>query len=172
MTTTQRKRLAMTTVSLTVNGHLQSHEVESRTLLVEFLRDHCRLTGTHVGCDTSQCGCCTVIVNGDSIKACTVLAVQLEGAHVTTVEGLAHGDFEGGLHPVQKAFTQCHALQCGFCTPGMIMSSVDLIAKNPNPSKEEIAQGLEGNLCRCTGYINIVEAVHEAAQAMRSGSGA
>lgn len=156
----------MTTASITVNGQLQTHEVESRTLLVEFLRDHCQLIGTHVGCDTSQCGCCTVIVNGDSIKACTVLAVQLEGAHVTTIEGLSKGD----LHPVQKAFTQCHALQCGFCTPGMIMSSVDLIAKNPNPSKDEIALGLEGNFCRCTGYVNIVEAVHEAAQAMRVGS--
>ena len=155
----------MTTASLTVNGQLHTHEVEPRTLLVEFLRDHCQLTGTHVGCDTSQCGCCTVIVNGDAIKACTVLAVQLEGAHVTTIEALS----QGHLHPVQQAFTQCHALQCGFCTPGMIMSSVDLIAKNPNPTKEEIAQGLEGNFCRCTGYINIVEAVHEAAQAMRVG---
>ena len=155
----------MTTASLTVNGQLHTHEVEPRTLLVEFLRDHCQLTGTHVGCDTSQCGCCTVIVNGDAIKACTVLAVQLEGAHVTTIEGLS----QGHLHPVQQALTQCHALQCGFCTPVMIMSSVDLIAKNPNPTKEEIAQGLEGNFCRCTGYINIVEAVHEAAQAMRVG---
>jgi carbon-monoxide dehydrogenase small subunit len=155
----------MTTASLTVNGQLHTHEVEPRTLLVDFLRDHCQLTGTHVGCDTSQCGCCTVIVNGDAIKACTVLAVQLEGAQVTTIEGLA----QGHLHPVQQAFTQCHALQCGFCTPGMIMSSVDLIAKNPNPTKEEIAQGLEGNFCRCTGYINIVEAVHEAAQVMRVG---
>ncbi len=155
----------MTTASLTVNGQLHTHEVEPRTLLVDFLRDHCQLTGTHVGCDTSQCGCCTVIVNGDAIKACTVLAVQLEGAQVTTIEGLA----QGHLHPVQQAFTHCHALQCGFCTPGMIMSSVDLIAKNPNPTKEEIAQGLEGNFCRCTGYINIVEAVHEAAQVMRVG---
>jgi carbon-monoxide dehydrogenase small subunit len=155
----------MTTASLTVNGQLHTHEVEPRTLLVDFLRDHCQLTGTHVGCDTSQCGCCTVIVNGDAIKACTVLAVQLEGAQVTTIEGLS----QGHLHPVQQAFTQCHALQCGFCTPGMIMSSVDLIAKNPNPTKEEIAQGLEGNFCRCTGYINIVEAVHEAAQVMRVG---
>jgi aerobic carbon-monoxide dehydrogenase small subunit len=159
----QESAPSMTLVTLTVNSRVERHEVESRTLLVDYLREHCHLKGTHVGCDTSQCGCCTVLVNGDAIKACTVLAVQLEGAEVTTIEGLAAPD----LHPVQKAFTQCHALQCGFCTPGMILSSVDLLAKNPNPSEEDIIEGLEGNFCRCTGYLNIVQAVKVAAQQMQ-----
>jgi len=131
-------------------------------LLVDFLRDLCGLTGTHMGCDTSQCGCCTVLLNGNAIKSCTHLAVQADSTEVLTIEGLG----SNGLHPVQKAFTECHALQCGFCTSGMIMSSVDLLAKNSNPTDAEIAEGLSGNLCRCTGYINIIEAVRSAADSI------
>jgi aerobic carbon-monoxide dehydrogenase small subunit len=151
-------------IELTVNGERRTGEVEPRTLLVNFLRDTLGLTGTHVGCDTSQCGCCTVHVNGRAVKSCSMLAVQAEGAEVLTIEGLAKN---GKLHPVQQAFTECHALQCGFCTPGMIMTTVGLLKDNPNPSEEEINHGLEGNLCRCTGYINIVKAVKRSADLMR-----
>ncbi len=147
----------MPKVSMTVNGKAVSGEVETRTLLVEFLRETLRLTGTHVGCDTSQCGACVVLVNGDSAKSCTMLAVQAEGAKVTTIEGLAAAD--GTLHPMQEAFREHHALQCGFCTPGMVMSAVDLLQKIPNPSERQIREWLEGNLCRCTGYHNIVKAI-------------
>jgi len=147
----------MPKVSMTVNGKAVSGEVETRTLLVEFLRETLRLTGTHVGCDTSQCGACVVLVNGDSVKSCTLLAVQAEGAKVTTIEGLAAAD--GTLHPMQEAFREHHALQCGFCTPGMVMSAVDLLQKVPNPTEQQIREWLEGNLCRCTGYHNIVKAI-------------
>ena len=147
----------MPKVSMTVNGKAVSGEVETRTLLVEFLRETLRLTGTHVGCDTSQCGACVVHVNGDSVKSCTMLAVQAEGAKVITIEGLAAPD--GTLHPMQEAFRENHALQCGFCTPGMVMSAVDLLQKIPNPTEQQIREWLEGNLCRCTGYHNIVKAI-------------
>jgi carbon-monoxide dehydrogenase small subunit len=140
-------------------------EVEGRTLLVDLLRETLRLTGTHVGCDTSQCGACVVHVNGDSVKSCTILAVQAEGAEVVTIEGLASAD--GTLHPMQEAFREYHALQCGFCTPGMVMSAIDLVKKNPQGlSEQEIREGLEGNLCRCTGYHNIVKAIDAAQQVM------
>jgi carbon-monoxide dehydrogenase small subunit len=147
-------------VEVTVNGERREADVEARLLLVHWLRDHLGLTGTHVGCDTSNCGACTVQMNGDAVKSCTVLAVQADGGEVTTIEGLAEAD---GLHPIQAAFMDKHGLQCGFCTPGMIMAAVDLLARNPNPSDDEIRHGLEGNLCRCTGYHNIVEAVKSAA---------
>ena len=146
---------------MTVNGKRASGEVEDRTLLVNFIRDTLGLTGTHVGCDTSQCGCCTIQVNGRATKSCTMLAVQANGAEVVTIEGLAQGST---LDPVQQAFTECHALQCGFCTPGMIMATVGLLKDNPKPSDEDIIHGLEGNLCRCTGYINIVKAVKRSAE--------
>lgn len=152
----------MATVSMTVNGKSVSGEVEPRTLLVQFIREQLHLTGTHVGCDTSQCGACVVHVNGDSVKSCTMLAVQADGSDVTTIEGLADGDT---LHPMQEAFRDNHGLQCGFCTPGMVMSAVDLLKKNPKPSEGEIREWLEGNICRCTGYHNIVKAVQQAAQA-------
>ena len=152
-------------VEMVVNGVRQSGEVEDRTLLVNFIRDSLGLTGTHVGCDTTQCGCCTIHMNGHAVKSCTVLAVQANGADVVTIEGLAKN---GNLHPVQQAFTECHALQCGFCTPGMIMQTVDFLKENPNPTDEEIYHGLEGNLCRCTGYINIVKAVKRAAQLLET----
>lgn len=152
------------TVSFTLNGKPVSAEVEARTLLVQLLREHLRLTGTHVGCDTSQCGACVVSVNGRSMKSCTMLAVQVDGAKVTTIEGLAR---DGKLHPMQEAFREHHGLQCGFCTPGMIMSALDLVARNPDPSEQEIREWLEGNLCRCTGYHNIVKAIKAGAQAMR-----
>ncbi|WP_323795367.1 (2Fe-2S)-binding protein [Nisaea sp.] len=152
----------MATVSMTVNGKSVSGEVEPRTLLVQFIREQLHLTGTHVGCDTSQCGACVVHVNGDSVKSCTMLAVQADGMDVTTIEGLANGDT---LHPMQEAFRDNHGLQCGFCTPGMVMSAVDLLKKNPKPSEGEIREWLEGNICRCTGYHNIVKAVQQAAQA-------
>jgi carbon-monoxide dehydrogenase small subunit len=154
----------MVTVSMTVNGKRVSGEVEPRTLLVEFLRTNLGLTGTHVGCDTSQCGCCVVHVNGDSVKSCTMLAAQAEGSSVTTIEGLAQG---GKLHPVQEAFRENHGLQCGFCTPGMIMSATDLLQKNPNPSEHEVREWLEGNICRCTGYHNIVKSILAAAATMQ-----
>lgn len=154
----------MATVSMTVNGKRVSGEVESRTLLSDFLRYQLGLTGTHVGCDTSQCGCCVVHLDGDSVKSCTVLAVQAEGASVTTIEGLAQG---GRLHPVQEAFREHHGLQCGFCTPGMIMSAVDLLQKNPSPTETQVREWLEGNLCRCTGYHNIVKAILAAAANMQ-----
>ena len=147
-------------VQVTVNGETREAEVEPRPLLVHWLRDELGLTGTHVGCDTTNCGACTVHLNGEAVKSCTVLAVQADGAEVTTIEGLAP---DGGLHPLQEAFWEKHGLQCGFCTPGMIMAAADLLARNPNPTEEEIRHGLEGNLCRCTGYHNIVEAVQAAA---------
>jgi aerobic carbon-monoxide dehydrogenase small subunit len=155
----------MASVSMTVNGQAVTRDVEPRTLLVEFLRQHLDLTGTHVGCDTSQCGACVVHMNGNSVKSCTVLALQAEGAQVTTIEGLAKN---GELHPMQAAFREHHGLQCGFCTPGMIMSAVDLVKRNPDPSEHEIREWLEGNLCRCTGYHNIVKAIAAAAAEMRS----
>jgi aerobic carbon-monoxide dehydrogenase small subunit len=155
----------MASVSMTVNGQAVTREVEPRTLLVEFLRQHLDLTGTHVGCDTSQCGACVVHMNGNSVKSCTVLALQAEGAEVTTIEGLAKN---GELHPMQAAFREHHGLQCGFCTPGMIMSAVDLVKRNPTASEHEIREWLEGNLCRCTGYHNIVKAIQAAAAEMRS----
>jgi len=154
----------MTTVSMTVNGKRVSREAEPRTLLVEFLRQNLGLTGTHVGCDTSQCGCCVVHVDGRSVKACTMLAVQAEGSEVLTIEGLAK---DGQLHPVQAAFREHHGLQCGFCTPGMIMSAVDLLNNNPSPNEHEVREWLEGNICRCTGYHNIVKAILAAADDMR-----
>ena len=154
----------MATVSLTVNGKAMSAEASADTLLVNFIRENLGMTGTHVGCDTSQGGACVVMVNGDSVKSCTMLAVQAEGAEVTTVEGLASN---GDLHPMQQAFHDNHALQCGFCTPGMLISSIDLVTKNPDASEAEIRHGLEGNLCRCTGYHNIVKAVKAGAAAMK-----
>jgi carbon-monoxide dehydrogenase small subunit len=153
-----------TTVSLTVNGKRASATVEGRTLLVQLLREHLGLTGTHVGCDTSQCGACVVHVNGEAVKSCTLLAVQAEGADVLTIEGVANGDT---LHPMQEAFRENHALQCGFCTPGMVMSALDLVKNNPNPTEREVREYLEGNLCRCTGYHNIVLAIIAGAAMMR-----
>jgi carbon-monoxide dehydrogenase small subunit len=155
----------MASVSMTVNGRTVTRDVEPRTLLVEFLRQHLDLTGTHVGCDTSQCGACVVHLDGQSVKSCTVLALQAAGSQVTTIEGLAK---DGELHPMQAAFREHHGLQCGFCTPGMIMSAVDLVKRNPDPSEQEIREWLEGNLCRCTGYHNIVKAISAAAAQMRS----
>jgi aerobic carbon-monoxide dehydrogenase small subunit len=152
-------------LSLTVNGELCTLEVEPRTLLVHALRDELDLTGTKIGCDTSQCGACTVLVNGKSFKSCTLLAVRLDGASITTVEGLA---VDGELHPLQEAFAEHHGFQCGFCTPGMIMASADLLARDPDPSAEAIRHGLAGNLCRCTGYHTIVESVQAAAAALRA----
>ena len=153
----------MTTITLKVNRQAHTLECASTTLLVEALREHLRLTGTHVGCDTSQCGACTIHMNGIAVKSCTVLAVQANGADITTIEGMAKN---GKLHPVQQAFTECHALQCGFCTPGMIMAVAGFLKDNPKPTDDEIYHGLEGNLCRCTGYINIVKAVKQASKAM------
>ena len=158
----------MPTVNMNVNGEAVSGEVESRTLLVQFLRETLRLTGTHVGCDTSQCGACVVHVNGVSAKSCTMLAVQCEGADVTTIEGLADGD---ALHPMQEAFRDNHGLQCGFCTPGMIMSALDLANRNSAPSEQEVRDWLEGNICRCTGYHNIVKSIMAGARAMAAGQG-
>jgi carbon-monoxide dehydrogenase small subunit len=157
----------MKRLRLVVNGRPVEAEVEPRTLLVELLRGPLGLTGTHVGCDTSQCGCCTVLLDGDSVKSCSVLAVQAEGRSVSTVEGLTRAD--GSLHPVQQAFIDCHGLQCGFCTPGMMMSATCLLQHNPHPTEAEVVQALEGNLCRCTGYVNIVTAVQTAAKAMAEG---
>ncbi len=153
----------MSQVTMTVNGQVVTREVEARTLLVHFLRDALGLTGTHVGCDTSQCGACTVHLDGRAVKSCTVLALQADGGQVTTIEGMATA---GGMHPLQVAFKEEHGLQCGFCTPGMIMSAADLLARTPHPSEAEIRSALEGNLCRCTGYHNIVRAVQSAARAM------
>ncbi|WP_114911163.1 (2Fe-2S)-binding protein [Acidibrevibacterium fodinaquatile] len=155
----------MPKISLTVNGKAVSVEVEGRTLLVELLREKLGLTGTHVGCDTSQCGACVVHVNGDSVKSCTMLALQADGARVTTIEGLAHAD--GTLHPMQAMFREHHALQCGFCTPGMVMSAIDIVQKHPEGlSEAQIREELEGNLCRCTGYHNIVKAIAAAVPLM------
>jgi aerobic carbon-monoxide dehydrogenase small subunit len=153
----------MPTVSMTVNGKAASGEVEARTLLVHFLREKLGLTGTHVGCDTSQCGACVVHVDGKSVKSCTMLAVQAAGAKVTTIEGLAK---DGKLHPMQEAFRDNHGLQCGFCTPGMVMSAIDLVQHNTNPSERDVREWLEGNICRCTGYHNIVKAIQAGAKAM------
>lgn len=149
-------------ISLKVNGQSQSHDVEPRTLLVHYLREHCGLTGTNVGCDTSSCGACTVHLDGSAVKSCTVLAVQVDGHDVTTIEGLASSD--GTLHPMQEAFREQHGLQCGFCTPGMVMAAVSLLDETPNPSEQQVRHGLEGNLCRCTGYHNIVKAVLSVAE--------
>jgi len=154
----------MAKVTIKVNGKNHTKTVEDRTLLVNFLRDELGLTGTHVGCDTSQCGCCTVHINSRAVKSCTVLAAQVNGANVVTIEGMAKGS---KLHPIQQAFSECHGLQCGFCTPGMIMATAGLLKDNPNPTDEDIYKGLEGNLCRCTGYINIVKAVKRSAKLLR-----
>jgi carbon-monoxide dehydrogenase small subunit len=155
----------MAKIELTVNGVRHAREVEDRTLLVNLLRDELGLTGTHIGCDTSQCGCCTVHLNGRAVKSCSMLAVQASGANVVTIEGMGKN---GGLHPIQQAFTECHGLQCGFCTPGMIMAVAGLLKDNPNPTDEQIHHGLEGNICRCTGYINIVKAVKKSAALLRA----
>ena len=154
----------MPTVSMTVNGENVSSEVEPRTLLVQYLRENLGLTGTHVGCDTSQCGACVVHVNGKSAKSCTMLAVQAEGSEVSTIEGLADGDT---LHPMQEAFRENHGLQCGFCTPGRVMSAIDLVQTNSNPSEQDVREWLEGNLCRCTGYHNIVKSILAGAKTMQ-----
>ncbi len=157
----------MTAISLTVNQKPVSAEVEPRTLLVELLREHLGLTGTHVGCDTSQCGACTILVDGKSVKSCTMLAVEADGADVTTIEGLAK---DGKLHPMQQAFNDHHGLQCGFCTPGMVISAVDLLKRNREPSEHQVREWLEGNICRCTGYHNIVKAVLSCAAATKEGA--
>jgi carbon-monoxide dehydrogenase small subunit len=157
----------MMDVNLIVNGRPQRLQIEAQRLLVEVLREQLGLTGTHVGCDTSQCGCCTVLLDGEPVKSCTMLAAQADGATVTTVEGLAK---DGARHPVQQAFIDCHGLQCGFCTPGMIMASVALLQRTPNPSQAQIEHALEGNLCRCTGYVNIVAAVRQAAGKVAGGT--
>src|ERR671939_1186272 len=156
--------MATQAISLTVNGKQQGGEVEPRLLLVHYLRDKLGLTGTHVGCDTTNCGACTVHLDGEAVKSCTVFAVQADGCEVTTIEGIAPPD--GGLHPMQKAFHEMHGLQCGFCTPGMIMTAIDLLKENPHPTDDEVREGIEGNLCRCTGYENIVRAVQQAAREM------
>ena len=149
----------MQSVTLTINGQKVTADVEPRMLLVKFLREHLRMTGTHVGCDTTQCGACTILFNGDAVKSCTMLVVQADGGTVTTIEGVAQ---DSKMHPVQEAFLIHHGLQCGFCTPGMVMRTLDLLAKNPKPSEEDIRHQMEGNLCRCTGYHNIVAAVQAA----------
>ena len=154
-------------INFTVNGQQCRSQVEPRLLLVYYLRDVLELTGTHIGCNTSQCGACTVLLNGEAVKACTVFAVQADGSEVTTIEGLAP---EGGLHPIQEGFWEKHGLQCGFCTPGMIMASYQLLKDHPNPSEEEIRHDLKGNICRCTGYENIVRAVQYAAERMQAGA--
>ena len=154
-------------ITMTVNGQTRSGSVEARTLLVDFLRDHLELTGTNIGCDTSQCGACTIMMNGHAVKSCTALAVQAEGSEITTIEGLATN---GELHPLQQAFWDEHGLQCGYCTPGMIKAGVGLLDQNPEPSESEIRHCLEGNICRCTGYQNIVKAVQSASHSMKGGS--
>ena len=156
-------------ISLTVNGAPVTAEIEPHTLLVQFLRDQLRLTGTHIGCDTAQCGACTVHLNGRAIKSCNILAVQVEGAEITTIEGLAK---DGELHPMQTAFRACHGLQCGFCTPGMVMSATSLVQRQPDLTEADVRAQLDGNLCRCTGYHNIVKAVLEGAAGMKSGAAA
>jgi carbon-monoxide dehydrogenase small subunit len=153
----------MTRIKLNVNGQAVSHEVENRTLLIELLREGLGLTGSHVGCDSSQCGCCTVLVDDQTVKACTMLAVQADGSKVSTIESMGS---PGNLHPIQQAFVECHGLQCGYCTPGMIMSTAALLAEHPNPTDAQIEHALEGNLCRCTGYVNIVASVRQAAAAI------
>jgi aerobic carbon-monoxide dehydrogenase small subunit len=156
-------------VNLTINGEQRSDEVDPRTLLVHYIRDIAQLTGTHVGCETSICGACTVLMNGAAVKSCTVLAVQAEGAKITTIEGMAEGD---RLHPLQEGFWEEHGLQCGYCTPGMIMTAADLLARNSNPTDAEIREALEGNLCRCTGYQHIIKAIQYAAAKMRTSKAA
>jgi carbon-monoxide dehydrogenase small subunit len=151
-------------VAMTVNGQAQDHDVEARTLLVQYLREECRLTGTKIGCDTSSCGACTVLLDGESVKSCTIFAAQADGAAIMTIEGLADGD---ELHPVQQAFHENHGLQCGFCTAGMVMAAVSLLDEIPNPTERDVRYGLEGNLCRCTGYHNIVKSVLAAADMVR-----
>ena len=158
----------MVQISMTVDGVTHTDDVEPRLLLVHYLRDQLGRTGTPVGCDTSNCGSCTVLLDGTSVKSCTVLAVQADGGSVTTIQGLA---LDGSWHPVQKAFHECHALQCGYCTPGMVMASVDLLSRNPDPTDAQIREGLEGNLCRCTGYQNIVTAVRSAGATLREQAG-
>lgn len=153
-------------ISVTINGEVREREVESRLLLVHFLREEAGLTGTHIGCDTTSCGACTVLLDGTPVKSCTVFAVAAEGREITTVEGLANG----GLHPVQQGFMEKHGLQCGFCTSGMMLTAKALLEKNPDPTEEEIRFGISGNLCRCTGYVNIVKAVQHAAEAMKEKS--
>ena len=155
----------MNKIEFTINGKQVTSQVEGRTLLVNLIRDELKLTGTHVGCDTSQCGCCTIHLDGKAVKSCAVLAAQADGANIVTIEGMATG---GKLHPVQQAFTECHGLQCGFCTPGMIMTAAGILKENPNPSEADIVKGLEGNLCRCTGYINIIKSVQRAAELMKA----
>ncbi len=154
----------MSTVNLqlTVNGRQVNTDIDPRTLLVQLIRDQLHLTGTHVGCDTAQCGCCTVHVDGVAVKSCSILALQAQGKQVTTIEGIAQGE---ALHPVQQAFRECHGLQCGYCTPGMVMSTIHLLQRNPKPTEAQVREGLEGNICRCTGYENIVKSVLKAAQA-------
>jgi carbon-monoxide dehydrogenase small subunit len=154
-------------VTVTINGVAHEAAIEARLLLVHFLRETLNMTGTHIGCDTTSCGACTVLLNGKAIKSCTMFAVQADGSEITTVEGLSQN---GALHPIQEGFTQNHGLQCGFCTPGMMMASVALLSENPNPSEDEIRWGISGNLCRCTGYVNIVKAVQYAAEKMREQS--
>jgi carbon-monoxide dehydrogenase small subunit len=143
-------------ISLSINGKVRSFDIEPRTLLVHLLRDHAGLTGTHIGCETSVCGACTILLDGQAVKSCTILAVQADGAEITTIEGLAS---EGELHPIQEQFWEKHGLQCGFCTPGMILTAYQILARNPKPTEAEIRQGIEGNICRCTGYQNIVDAI-------------
>jgi aerobic carbon-monoxide dehydrogenase small subunit len=154
-------------ISMSVNGEVREHDVEPRTLLVHYLRDVVGLTGTNIGCDTSSCGACTVLVDGESVKSCTMLAAQADGAEITTIEGLADGD---RMHPMQEAFREYHALQCGYCTPGMVMAAVSLLKEHPNPTEREVREGLEGNLCRCTGYHNIVQAVLAASKGSTVGA--
>ena len=153
----------MATVSLSLNGNAVSADVPDNTLLVTFIRETMGMTGTHIGCDTSQCGACVVHVNGETVKSCTMLAAMAGGAEITTIEGIANGD---EMHPMQQAFHENHGLQCGYCTPGMVMSAIELVKNNPNPSEQEVREGLEGNICRCTGYQNIVKSVQAAAQSM------
>ena len=149
-------------LQLSVNGRQVNTDIDPRTLLVQLIRDQLHLTGTHVGCDTAQCGCCTVHLDGQAVKSCSILAVQAQGKQVTTIEGISQGE---ALHPVQQAFRECHGLQCGYCTPGMVMSAIHLLKRNPKPTEAEVREGLEGNICRCTGYENIVKSVLMAAQA-------
>jgi carbon-monoxide dehydrogenase small subunit len=153
-------------VQLKVNGKSVTVDAAPHTLLVQAIREHLHMTGTHVGCDTAQCGACTVLVDGRALKSCTLLAVQVSGAKITTIEGMANGE---ALHPVQQAFSECHGLQCGYCTPGMVMAVTDLLRRNPKPTDEQILHGLEGNICRCTGYINIVKSVKRASELMAAG---
>ncbi|MDG0975368.1 MAG: (2Fe-2S)-binding protein [Ilumatobacter sp.] len=150
-------------VSININGTQQTHDVEPRTLLVQYIREHAGLTGTNIGCDTSSCGACSIHLNGEAVKSCTILAVQADGQEIKTIEGMA--DADGTLHPMQQAFMENHGLQCGYCTPGMVMAATSLLDENPNPSEEDVRLGLEGNLCRCTGYHNIVKSVLAAASA-------